>query len=982
MQIERLIARIRGQLDLNTPDLEARSLASEYAALCLRTRERLEQCVALIRSGNDHAAFEVAESDPDLLGLCAHLSFAESERWNALCRERGLPPGLPLDSQHVIAVEGLYGKAIGENHPLYRDYRDAIRTRDEDRALSVLRSIVRINPDDPNARAELTRLSAKFLRESLGKVNQLFVANQPEEAVHLMDRMERFGANTLTEDERWNEALGKRQTWLRAKALEQIRQHIAEAQEARSGQHWEASAGFIGRARALERDHQVTLPADLNQQLSDLEAWAGELAAEAEKEATLRSNTQALIDEWNKLRQESAKLKSPAVLIARLKQWIERATPFEDRLPEGMLKEARSLSQIPRTRLSQRYSVLVTAWVIGLLCVLAGFGWWHYKNKLANEAEERFVSAHELASAWRNAEALKALEEYKSKNPTLASEPSMVEEEKKLRDIISKQEAIEQKLRTEAIYLEARRQEGVSLNNFAVTAPRVNAYLEEIEKVGAAAQKRLEAVLADPSALKAACERISEQAQAELTAGRASLKKSLGDEENVTSPVQAVEAVDHLRQLLSNLRKAGIKDLDAADAEVDRAEERLRDERKVATSLKTLTDAADLKSYLDALLNAKASSNEKSELSKRAGIILEKAETLAKLPRAILAPRVGAMWDATTSLDLNANFTPETLLEGESKILRQLSDDAVARSLRKFNVRQYSNQGVTITRSAYIVGEITLDKHVITDGLEYVLKGKELTREGIVLESTWSRREFTNGAKSGEDLQEGVLIPEMEYLRQFGRFYDVKTGKLNEPLLRTLDRVRRNPSPNLEIRAYHLQELFKVASLRPEISGIIYSPSAQRDAEELRRITQNSMGAYDFLFKDKWADIQGELKSYLNRNTATNYADEARFWRSVFVTLRSHKLIFAGMVGQNGKPNLRDKVLNTTLYGLDTEGRATVLFRIGLDGTPTRVAEAAPFTPLLRYPGSVEEAVKAATVPTNLIPPEGGWESLLQGRDL
>ena len=125
MQVERLIARIRGQLELGTPDLEARSLAGEYAALCQRARERLEQCATLVRSGNEHAAFQAAESEPDLLGLCALLSFAESDRWHALCRERGLPAGFPLDGQHVLAVEGLYGRAIGESHPLYRDYRDA-----------------------------------------------------------------------------------------------------------------------------------------------------------------------------------------------------------------------------------------------------------------------------------------------------------------------------------------------------------------------------------------------------------------------------------------------------------------------------------------------------------------------------------------------------------------------------------------------------------------------------------------------------------------------------------------------------------------------------------------------------------------------------------------------------------------------------------------------------------------------------------------
>lgn len=50
MLADRLIARIRGQLELGTPDLEARSLAGEYAALCVRVRERLEQCATLVLS--------------------------------------------------------------------------------------------------------------------------------------------------------------------------------------------------------------------------------------------------------------------------------------------------------------------------------------------------------------------------------------------------------------------------------------------------------------------------------------------------------------------------------------------------------------------------------------------------------------------------------------------------------------------------------------------------------------------------------------------------------------------------------------------------------------------------------------------------------------------------------------------------------------------------------------------------------------------
>ena len=236
MQIDKLIARIRGQLEIGTPDLEARTLASEYSALCQRARERLEQCNTLIRNGNDYAAFQIAETEPDLLTLCSQLSFADSERWHNLCRERGLPSGFILDEQHVLAVEGLYGKSIGENHPLYREYREAMRTRDEDRALNVLRSIVRINPEDPTARSELIRLSAKFIRESLNQLEKLLNENKDDEAINLMGLMERFGDDDLNSKPQWINALNRRITILRQKASQQIPALIKDAEAAKSNQ--------------------------------------------------------------------------------------------------------------------------------------------------------------------------------------------------------------------------------------------------------------------------------------------------------------------------------------------------------------------------------------------------------------------------------------------------------------------------------------------------------------------------------------------------------------------------------------------------------------------------------------------------------------------------------------------------------------------------------------------------------------------------
>ena len=983
MQVERLIARIRGQLELGTPDLEARSLAGEYAALCQRARERLEQCATLARSGNEHAAFQSAESEPDLLGLCASLSFAESDRWHALCRERGLPAGFPLDGQHVLAVEGLYGREIGESHPLYRDYRDAIRRRDEDRALSVLRSIVRINPDDPNARSELNRLSAKFLRESLGKVVALFEDKRAEDAIELMDRMERFGANDLADEPRWEDARVRRIAALRDKAAEQVAHLVAEAAVAREGAHWEACAASLGRVRSLERDHQLNLDPQTLAQVAELEAWAGELASVAEAEASQRAALESLNDEWALLQQEAARSSSPAILIVRLSAWLERATPYAERLPEGILREGRALRQNIRTRLNRRYLTLTSAWVGGLLLLIAGVVYWNVLRTKEEETRDRFSEAARLVELYDHAAAATALDEFERGSLSAAGEASRKEQTTPLRKRLAEQVAMEQRLRLEARSLADRRAQGLNLGNIAETHRRAAKYLEEFNHVGASLQSRLKAVFPEPEGLLSACRQMLDRTRNDISLQLAALNKAMGETENVADLATAAETLERLRQLIKTLTDAGDKDLDSALAAADRAELRLAGERKTITALRALSKAADLNGYLAALADTAANTaGEKSDLSARASFVFTRAPTLQALPRSALAPRVAAMWDAAATADLGGNFTPATLTEAEQRGLRQLADTSLADSLRRYTLNLYSIRGIIPGRAVYVVSEVAESKKPISDGVEFIQKAKELNRDGAVVETAWSRREFNNGVRAGEEIVLPATIRELDFIRQVSRFQDPKTGKLLEPLIRTMDRVRRSEYPYPELRAYQLQELYKLATTRPEAWGLIYSPSAQRDAEQLRRITQNALRPYDFLFKDKWADIQTELRAFLISQGGAGYAEEARFWRATFAGLRNRKLIFAGMVGRDGQPNLRETIKGSALYGLDNDGKATVLFRIADDGEVKRIAEAAPLSPLLRYPGTVAEAAQAAGVPKALLPPDGGWETLLQGRDL
>jgi hypothetical protein len=653
-----------------------------------------------------------------------------------------------------------------------------------------------------------------------------------------------------------------------------------------------------------------------------------------------------------------------------------------DRLPDGLVRDARTLRQLTRTRLSRRYALLTAGLVLAVLGAGAGTLLWLRGEAADKEARERFATAGIAVDRGDPETAARLLDELRARNPGLAEMPAQKEAEEALRERITAQRTALQRLQGEAGYLKARQAEGLNLAGLADVRQRVAAYVDEVGKLGPAAQATLGKTLPDATKLLAEATRLEEQAGADLTVARRRLRQALGETENIADVGKSVAALDQLRALLDQLRQAGLKNLDEAYAEADRAGSRLEDERKSLGAVKALETTADLRSYLAALKDAAEAAPEKSDLRQRGQTVVEKAETLRNLPRSALAPRFGAMWDGCAASDAQALFQPKDLGEGELKILKQLTDEGILRSLRRFSVVAHSAQGPRLVRSVYVVGDLAQARSSFGDGIEVRTEGKELTREGALVDAAWSRRDFVNGVKSGEELQEGLIIPEVEYLRGLGRFHDPKTGQLAEPLLRTLDRLRRGTAPYLEVRAYQLQELYRLGSQRPDVWGLLYSPSAQRDAEQLRRITANRMGAFDFLHKDKWADAQTELKVFLLPRTGPGYADEARFWRTVLGTLRERPLIFAGHVGRDGKAALRDPLANVVLYGIDTEGKATVLFRVNQEGIPVRVAEAAPWTPLLRLPGTVAEAAQSAGIPAGLTPPTGGWEALLQGRDL
>ena len=143
MNIDRLIDRIEKALrEEGTTDPVFHALAKEYAKFRTQIDERLEHCVTLIRSGKDFAARELAEQPPDVLTLMEKLSFSNDSKWRNICDEKGLYTGPTWADEHVDLLNGLYDKEITEDSPLFREYRTAARSRDQEKTFKILKMIL------------------------------------------------------------------------------------------------------------------------------------------------------------------------------------------------------------------------------------------------------------------------------------------------------------------------------------------------------------------------------------------------------------------------------------------------------------------------------------------------------------------------------------------------------------------------------------------------------------------------------------------------------------------------------------------------------------------------------------------------------------------------------------------------------------------------------------------------------------------------
>lgn len=297
MQTNELIDALRALLDGRPSSEAAEVLALGYAKRCREVNERLGKIGMMLEGGGEIQALQHAEQPPRVVDAALALSFGGESAWHEYCLNHGHEVAPLIDARTLEALLSIQGKGLSPNHPLYKDYRTAVSSRDDIRAHDLIRVIARMNPGDENAAKELKRLERKSYQAALVELRSN-LGSGDDDLLAAMTRVEAAGSREDYEKlPEWQQALARRHGIRRAAAWKRMSEALDGAEAELATGSWRQAAALHSEYAALSGkygnppelpglgDRAGKMEAALEQHRSDAErlAKARHLVAEMER---------------------------------------------------------------------------------------------------------------------------------------------------------------------------------------------------------------------------------------------------------------------------------------------------------------------------------------------------------------------------------------------------------------------------------------------------------------------------------------------------------------------------------------------------------------------------------------------------------------------------------------------------------------------------------------------------------------------------
>ncbi|MES2594572.1 MAG: hypothetical protein V4662_04515 [Verrucomicrobiota bacterium] len=963
-----IIDLLRSTLQTGLVSGAVETAATTYARLCTEASARLERIAAMLEKGSDYQAIQAAEEEPPLLDLIAVLSFGGEKAWLDFCQAHQLPIAPKLDAKTVQALDRLYAQGVTANHPLYKDFRAAVLSREDDRALRIIRTILKLNPDDENARSELQRLENKSWQDNLEQLRSVLKTDDEERIATLAEKITAaFPAERYTTSSEISQAEGIRRALRKRQAEEKIPSLLDEAAEHREASDWQATQLTCEQLQDLIDTHGLELTSSQKSQMEAAATYARRESAAAERQRAFARSLNSFVnfaqEAGTRLMTGTAPGLSEASRMDEtfVRHWRELESyslPVADEVLARLRQTGQNIrAALERAQRARRNHTLLS--MAALLTFLLGIGAlaWHSWQARAYALDLASYRVRQLAEP-----AAKLAASLKQDHPALLHWPYLktkVEETETwvaqsrtlgshaLRTISELEKAAEQNFSDVPAAEVLKRLEstreliGQLPGDLAVTATqrlttlKTKAELRLMnlgETRSTDVRRKLEAITA------ASRKDLSfERPEAEVAAAVQTL-------DNQISEIEAQAASDTTTRLPSDLL-----------AQLKSARQRVDDFKSEVTRFAELREAT---------LNSATLDDFSKQLAKWQNIRFAEAapaaSTLTALPSEpqffanLLTGGDLAIWKASVEDAAGAQMRPAAPQDNDLKVLLALRDDRNLNAVWENIVLDHSTgRG---RRSVWSLGQLSESR---VGDMQRRWSGKVYDAHpqdtgAAFMDRDYKRLVIGGGSEQGQSVLSskpaavGILIQNL----QIDRMTDANGERFERNVLAVFERLMADSASPSLAKAYVMLELERLTRSRPFEWGMHLSPTLRADLAELHRLVGDyPLRSEDWMIPKVRASLGAALDAYFQSRHDRVYEKEAQARRLLISRVASSGVKFGGYVQTDGA-----LALNTSSRG------AREFWLLGKAGpvlvpaaTKTASAGVLPLSPVLFLPVNRDE---------------------------
>jgi hypothetical protein len=974
-------------------------VASSYAASCAATNRRLAQCARMIEEGSALQALMLAEEKPPLLDLVAVLSFAKRNDWVVFCQENGLPVPPQLDKNATNALNNLYtaGSKADQTKALYRDFRGAMATKDEARALEIIRTITRLDPADADAAQQMSRLENKARETAVSNLELALTANNEEAILQWLAHCESL---EVVECEALAKAKEVRRLNEARQAETTIKQMLSELPEMRSKAIWQQTGEKASRIRSLTATHGISLTAEENAAVTEAMAYFESCRAEALRKARFKEALNALNEGIERmvtgqLGEKSKPLPQLEEKRQELRRLYEVAGSFDSAIPETTTQKVSHLASAfdaEILRLRKAHKMRNTMLMVAAALVLAVAGWLGFTLLRAHQIagqiaelrqREAAIPLERLVADVRQRHALKL------NLPSLSV--AVLEAEQWLASVATQKNVASNSL---------EQAKTLADNDFAKTTAEQASTIfrrtaDELAKLPSDVADSLRPEFVE--AEKKLALWLPQQRDARTIRVRKIMSEMAPLAEKL-SPSEPPEILEETLAQASPLIESLRPELEApvtevalpaalqseAQALLDKVQTTQKLLSEFRTAQRSLAQATDLASYTVAIKAMAAIGLPKARAVQAAQQALAWKLDDRVILGQLLLPDAPEAWALIQNAgELESLPYPDAPREAEVDRLAEVINEPDIAEV--YEARVATPQAVAEMR--FESGSLIYSRGKLTEEKDYNEGANERIWKGMVYEPSKSpdSAEF-NEARFVYSVSSTTSEPKGEYVSgvkkaaaakaledmRLGELVSSSGDKFRQSIFPILDRVRtRRDSPPF-VQAYVFQELIGLAQLRPSAWGLAWAPAAQSDNARLRETTTGSIKAGDWMVPRR-AALAEKIVAVFKSSAAISYETQAKLHRKLASIALQGGLAYCGHANSEGKipdEGFSPSAEFATLWGFAAEGgKMRPVFRRGDDGQFVAVGEAAPLTPLLAVRSvardTAVEAMRSIGVPVD-----------------